>query len=860
VDFYDETNSHWQRFSDALSRLTTVFENDPAGSGALTLKTAYTYNPLDNLLSVNQQGASGDTARYRTFAYDSLSRLTNACNPEALAGVATCTLTSGPWSATYTYDANSNVSTRTDARGIATNYIYDALNRITGRSYTNDPANTPALSYGYDQEYAFQQTQNEDNPVGHLNWINATVGTTNVAAWASGDYDQRGNLTGYLTCLGSNVQGCPTATGAAANIEYDLNDSITGLTGTSGGASSEVAFGYTYNRDSSDRLYSLTTYIQLDFSGTLLTSNAFSGLTFYPGGAVKTANLGIEPTSQIPAVALSRTYDNRGRITGEIDTNSLQQSAYSYSVSYDGNNNVTGYNDSVTGTWTVTNDALHRLSSMSGTVGGVATTAQEIYDNFGNRKVEYVSYGGSQSQPLPYLTFSAGNNRIDYGVYDNAGNLLYDLTNNYLYDAENRLCAVQQTSPGGDTIGYVYGANGDRLGKGNLTSFTCDLTKNGLLTANGVALTTGYDRGLQGEQLEVTDGNFNMQQYNILWEGKLLGTFAGTTYDQSNWHFALNDWVGTKRVTTKSDGTKWTSIFSGPFGDYQSQTGPGTDPSAQHFTSKERDIQSNLDYFTARDYNSNGGRFMSPDSGADQTLGVPVPFAELENPQSLNLYSYVRNNPLSLTDPDGQNILVCVDGAGSCLNYTDQGYQNLLAAQNGQQGINLPTGSMPSGNITCGGQNCGTATFFEPGLQDESGGMLMGIAGGMAADFVIGKAFGAVGSMLGRTGGEAVSGAAQGGTKVLLSSGTKQAAKDVIEGLADGAQKASAKRAVAAATRSESVSISQSADGTLSVTRTRPGFDGSQTFTKTIDSAGNSSTVQTAHDAAGNLVHYDPKN
>ena len=133
----------------------------------------------------------------------SLSRLTNACNPEALAGVASCTISSGPWSTTYTYDANSNVTSRTDGRGTVTKYTYDALNRITGKSYTNDPANTPALSYGYDQEYPFQQTQNENNPVDHLNWINATVGTTNVAAWASGDYDQRGNLTGYLTCLGS---------------------------------------------------------------------------------------------------------------------------------------------------------------------------------------------------------------------------------------------------------------------------------------------------------------------------------------------------------------------------------------------------------------------------------------------------------------------------------------------------------------------------------------------------------------------------------------------------------------------------------------------------------------------------------
>jgi hypothetical protein len=44
------------------------------------------------------------------------------------------------------------------------------------------------------------------------------------------------------------------------------------------------------------------------------------------------------------------------------------------------------------------------------------------------------------------------------------------------------------------------------------------------------------------------------------------------------------------------------------------------------------------------------GRFMSPDWSKEPE---PVPYASLENPQSLNLYSYGGNNPLSVTDPDG---------------------------------------------------------------------------------------------------------------------------------------------------------------------------------------------------------------
>ncbi len=41
---------------------------------------------------------------------------------------------------------------------------------------------------------------------------------------------------------------------------------------------------------------------------------------------------------------------------------------------------------------------------------------------------------------------------------------------------------------------------------------------------------------------------------------------------------------------------------------------------------------------------------MSPDWSAKED---PVPYAQLDDPQSLNLYSYVRNNPLSKADPDG---------------------------------------------------------------------------------------------------------------------------------------------------------------------------------------------------------------
>jgi RHS repeat-associated protein len=96
------------------------------------------------------------------------------------------------------------------------------------------------------------------------------------------------------------------------------------------------------------------------------------------------------------------------------------------------------------------------------------------------------------------------------------------------------------------------------------------------------------------------------------------------------------------------------SCQSLPFGDNLScvttALATADDATEHHFTGKERDAESGNDYFLARYYSSTMGRFMSPDWSAKEE---PIPYAVLGDPQSLNLYAYVRNNPLSKTDPDG---------------------------------------------------------------------------------------------------------------------------------------------------------------------------------------------------------------
>jgi RHS repeat-associated protein len=99
----------------------------------------------------------------------------------------------------------------------------------------------------------------------------------------------------------------------------------------------------------------------------------------------------------------------------------------------------------------------------------------------------------------------------------------------------------------------------------------------------------------------------------------------------------------------------WEEEFQSlPFGDgfnkYQSSLPTADDATEHHFTSKERDTESGNDYFDARYYSSTVGRFMSPDWSVKVE---PVPYSKLDDPQTLNLYAYVTNNPLSRTDPTG---------------------------------------------------------------------------------------------------------------------------------------------------------------------------------------------------------------
>lgn len=118
------------------------------------------------------------------------------------------------------------------------------------------------------------------------------------------------------------------------------------------------------------------------------------------------------------------------------------------------------------------------------------------------------------------------------------------------------------------------------------------------------------------------------------------GERVGTTTDG---HFYLGDHLGTAQM--EFSGGYW-PVWKGQFAPFGQELDTQSTLNNYKFTGKERDQESGLDYFGARYYGFSMGRFMSPDPSG-------LYFADPNNPQSLNLYSYALNNPLKNTDPTG---------------------------------------------------------------------------------------------------------------------------------------------------------------------------------------------------------------
>jgi RHS repeat-associated protein len=151
-----------------------------------------------------------------------------------------------------------------------------------------------------------------------------------------------------------------------------------------------------------------------------------------------------------------------------------------------------------------------------------------------------------------------------------------------------------------------------------------------------------YWYGSSGEVLDETDLSGNLTSEYISFGGYRI---ARRDSPSNSIYYYFGDQLGTSREIVQSGQT--TACYEGdfyPFGGERIIT--NTCPQNYKFTGKERDTESGNDYFKYRYYSSSMGRWMSPDPSQ-------LAHADPRNPQSLNLYAYVGNNPLDRVDLDG---------------------------------------------------------------------------------------------------------------------------------------------------------------------------------------------------------------
>jgi RHS repeat-associated protein len=136
--------------------------------------------------------------------------------------------------------------------------------------------------------------------------------------------------------------------------------------------------------------------------------------------------------------------------------------------------------------------------------------------------------------------------------------------------------------------------------------------------------------------------------------------FQYTTGGTAEMSYLISDQLGTPRMVFDQSGDLTTTKRHdyAPFGEELFNGARTTamgyaagDLTRQKFTSKERDVETVLDYFGARYYSSSQGRF----TGVDP---IYVTLERLIDPQRINLYVYARNNPLVVVDPDGMDLLI----------------------------------------------------------------------------------------------------------------------------------------------------------------------------------------------------------
>lgn len=516
---------------DYLGRIHQVIEH----AGTEDYNTLYQYNAAGDLLRVQNHLLSSNF-----FTYDTLGRKRSMED-----------LDLGNWS--YTYDANGNLKTQTDAKSQVITFANDELNRVTSKTYSTSD---PSVTFTYDNPAP------GTNGIGRPHTISNSVTTTTYDA-----YDEMGRELSVT----KSIQGAPSS-GYTTVTTYDLAGKVAGTT--------------------------YPDYFRVDYAyhpGTGLLNT----ITGSPPDSVQYALLeSYEPTGKIGHIsygngtATDYSYDSLStRLTSIITAGAAEilNKAYTYTPAGD----IASLTDTQSGvTYSYTYDRLHRL---------VSETNDGPSDNFSQATL--VSTYDDQYRPL-HAPASIRYNLSEHNyTYDANGNLTVapDLSDPYY-----------NSSPRSASNSIIYNADNmpvrisNRKDDGTMVStIAVDFTYDGNGTREKKALSNGDATYYIGNHFEVANGVET--KYIFAGNQRIAKVTTGNSY------FFHKDHLGSSSVMTDypNGATVETTEYL-PFGHERDHT--GADVTNYKFTDQEKDTETGLYNYDARMYDPVIALFISADS------------------------------------------------------------------------------------------------------------------------------------------------------------------------------------------------------------------------------------------------------
>lgn len=679
---------------DALNRLVS----ETRDCGGLNLVIQYGYNPAGDLARVVDQ-----RGMVTLYDYDALGRLVSVTRDAGGLNLET----------TNSYDSSGNLTEVTGERGMVTTYQYDALNRVVAEH--QDAAGMDLLTGTVYDRLGNQRTVTgpdgvvrltEYNAFGLLtrvvedygglnaetryvydNALNQTAVTGANGSTTSTSYDSRNQRSRILYADGSTVEYGYHPDGSLAwrtdqsgrrvdfvydgarqlrtklypdgstqTLDYDLAGRPTHFRQTMNGHTTSFSFEYDLLGDvisatqQVDGLSWTTTYVHDRVNGTETIN--------YPSGSQVVESY--DPLGRLIQVqqdgnlAAGYAYDDAGGETSVTHANGLVTT-----IQTDPLDRVIQYGSAVAGYGYGYDQAGRRLYRQSLHLDGQPA---DVYEYDPLSQLGRVWYGADSTDPdvitgydmfQRYVLDSLYNRlRVETdgarevyspsdGVsladdmnryrrvgsrllsYDDNGNLLDDGINTYTYDYEDRQVSI--VGPGG-AAEYVYDALGQRVER----------------VVDGVVTYYLYDTYFR--VIEERNAADELQARTFYGSGMdeplTLERGAGT-------YIYHRDALGSITALTGQDGSLVERVVYDVYGAptfFDAAGNPMDGSLAQNpilFTGRRYDPESGNYYYRARIYSPALGRFLQQD---------PLGYVD-----TMNLYAYVRNDPVDLTDPEGLN-------------------------------------------------------------------------------------------------------------------------------------------------------------------------------------------------------------